>query len=483
MLKLFVFYVVLVTIFYGTIALLFIHIRHIVKLSENVVNVDYRIASASKKMIESLLRMEENESKYNLLKKEEYKEYFVSAQREFEGNLSIILALESVSGETDSWWKTLFQEFQTRAPHLAEAHDEGKSEAEDSSDTPWISEEVINDWIQKISKARSDNEREIESQMLGVNEFGRMAIRYGVVGLGISVLIGLFGTLFLTRSMNRPLRELRKGIHAISHKGLNEPIPILSNDEFGQLAAAFNEMAARLKEEERMRSDFISMLSHEIRTPLTSIRESVNLIAEEVMGPINERQRRFLEIASREIERICDLLNHLMQISRLEAGVLKISPRPIDPTAFVMGSVYRMTPAAEAKGITIQTEIAPGIPQVMGDPDHLQQVLLNLIGNAIKFSPSATTVIVRVETGCRETGLTLRFSVTDRGPGIPSEEQGLVFHKYYRASGMRNEVDGVGLGLSISKLIVEAHGGNVWVESEFGKGSTFGFTAPAVCEE
>ncbi|MGV8074190.1 MAG: ATP-binding protein [Syntrophobacteraceae bacterium] len=479
MIKLFVFYFVLVFIFYGTIVVLFIHIRQIVGISENVVNTNYRISSASKKMIESLLRMEENESKYNLLKKEDYKEYFLSAQREFEDNLNTILALNTVSAVADSPWKALFQDYRAEVAREVKTPDGEESEA-----VPWIAEEALNDWIQRTSKAKSENEHEIESRMLGLNDNGQRAVQYGVVGLGLSILVGLLGTMFLTYSMIRPLRELRKGIRSISHKGLSEPIPILAKDEFGQLAAAFNEMAARLKEEERLRSDFISVLSHEIRTPLTSIRESVNLTAEEVMGPINDRQKRFLEIASREIDRICDLLNHLMQISRLEAGALKIAPRPLDPSNFVIGSIYRMAPAAEAKNITIKTEIPSGIPMVTGDPEHLQQVLLNLLGNAIKFSSPETEVIVRVELGdTTEGGRKLRFSVTDSGPGIPQEEQGLVFHKYYRASGVRNQVDGVGLGLSISKSIVEAHGGSVWVESEVGQGSTFGFTIPIAPEE
>ena len=167
-----------------------------------------------------------------------------------------------------------------------------------------------------------------------LNQRGQRAVRLGFIGLGFSILVGLLGSIFLTHSMNRPLRELRRGIRAISHEGLSQPIRILSRDEFGELAGAFNEMAALLKEEERMRSDFISMLSHEIRTPLTSIRESVNMISEELMGPINDRQRRFLEIASGEIERITDLLSHLMQVSRLEAGVVKIDLRPLDPSCF-----------------------------------------------------------------------------------------------------------------------------------------------------
>jgi signal transduction histidine kinase len=300
--------------------------------------------------------------------------------------------------------------------------------------------------------------------------------------MGFSIAVGLLGSIFLTHSMNRPLRELRRGIRAISHEGLSEPIRILTRDEFGELAAAFNEMAALLKEEERMRSDFISMLSHEIRTPLTSIRESVNMIAEELMGPINHRQRRFLEIAGSEIERISDLLSHLMQVSRMEAGILKIDPRPLDPFGLMSTCIYRIAPAAEAKDITIKTNIPHGMPFIMGDPDNLQQVLLNLLGNAIKFAPPQSEVMVSLKPETSTNGLRLIFSVSDDGPGIPEEEQSLVFHKYYRAPGTRDQVDGVGLGLSISRYIVEAHGGTIWVKSQVGEGSTFGFTLPALTD-
>jgi signal transduction histidine kinase len=441
------------------------------------VNRNYRISSASKKMIDSLLWMAESESKYDLLKKEDYKEYFIAAQREFEGNLTEILFLESPGNDSDDPWKRLYRDYVAQLP----ASGEGLAEGEPAK-TLWIPEAVINDWIQTIWKARADNEQSIELQMRTLNERGQRAVRFGFMGLGFSIVVGLLGSIFLTHSMNRPLRELRRGIRAISREGLSEPIRILSRDEFGELAAAFNEMAALLKEEERMRSDFISMLSHEIRTPLTSIRESVNMIAEELMGPINHRQRHFLEIAGGEIERISDLLSHLMQVSRMEAGILNIDPRPIDPSGLMSTCIYRIAPAAEAKNITITTDIPPGMPYVMGDPENLQQVLLNLLGNAIKFAPSQSEVKVSLESETSTNGLRLRFSVSDHGPGIPQEEQSLVFHKYYRAPGTRDQVDGVGLGLSISRYIVEAHGGTVWVKSQIGKGSTFGFTLPALAD-
>lgn len=194
------------------------------------------------------------------------------------------------------------------------------------------------------------------------------------------------------------------------------------------------------------------------------------------MGPVNDRQGRFLKIAGLEIERIIDLLNHLLQVSRMEAGILKINSRPLDPSALVAGSLQRLTPSSEAQKIKIQAEVPSNLPYVMGDLDHLQQVLLNLLGNAVKFSSSGGEVIVRVEPAEDQTGLV--FSVSDNGPGIPEEQQPFVFRKYYRVSGVQDLIDGTGLGLSISKQIIEAHGGRIWLESRPGHGSTFGFTLP-----
>lgn len=473
-LKLFSWYLVISLIFYGTILILFVHIRQLVKISEDIANRNYRISSASKKMIDSLLWMAENQKKYDLLKKEDYKEYFASAQKEYEANLFEILWLGGGSA-AESPWEELHREYQGQFSPQSNEHAE--------NDLPWLKEEVINDWVDKISKARTANEQQIERRMKSLNENGRTAVQWGIVGLSASLAVGLFGLIAIGYSLNRPLRELRRGIKSLSRSGLTDPIRIYSHDEFGELAGAFNDMAARLTEEERMRSDFISMLSHEIRTPLTSIRESVSLIVEEVMGDINDKQRRFLEIASKEIERITTLLNHLMQVSRLEAGAVEIHPRAMDPSEFVYGAIARVLPVAEAKEIAIKADISSGDMECSGDPDNLQQVLLNLLGNAIKFSPPGgeIKVTVRLDNSGDET--VFLFGVCDSGPGIPEAEQTLVFHKYYRASGVRDEVDGVGLGLSISKNIVEAHGGEIRLHSEPGKGSTFSFTLPVFRKE
>ena len=467
--KLFAWYFLLVLIFYGTILVFYINVQKIMGISEDIVNKNYKISSSSKKMIEDLLNMEENEQKYRVLKKKNYLDYFINAQKDFETNLNEILQLESDETLISKDWKELNDNYRKFLNSLTDTKEA------DSSELLWIPEEIINKWIQRISKARLQNEHDVELATRELNHQGQMTLKSGLVGLGMSIIMGLLGSIFLTRSMILPIRELQKGIKSIAKESLSEPIRIRAKDEFGELAAAFNEMTFRLKEEERMRSDFISMLSHETRTPLTSIRESVNMIIEEVMGPINDRQRKFLEISSSEIGRICDLMNHLMQVSRLESGVIKIQPYPLDPSILVSKCRYHLKPLAESNDITVKIEITKDLPLVMADPENLQQVILNLMSNAIKFSPRGGRVLVRVEPDGNQM---LRFSISDNGPGIPEEEQSFIFNKYYRAKNVRNHSDGVGLGLSISKHIIEAHNGTIWVKSALGHGSTFEVTLP-----
>lgn len=475
--KLLIWFSIIVLIFYGTILVLYINVQKAVTISETIVQKNYTISSISKKMIENLINMEENEKKFGLLKKKDYLNYFVAAQKEFEDNLIKILELDAKGTSISKKWQEIYESYSS-FPSATENREYLKGDAKGNKKAKklGVPEGIINEWIDKISTARIENETDLEESTRELNRRGRASARNGLIGLAVSSLVGLIGIVFLAYSMIRPLRELIKGIRSISKDRDSKPIQIRSKDEFGELAGAFNEMTGRLKREERMRSDFISMLSHEIRTPLTSVRESVNMIGEEVMGPISGRQRKFLEIASSEIGRICDLLNHLMQASRLEPGTLKIQTKSLEPYSLVSTSVDSLKPAAETKQINLKTLIPDGLPYVIGDAKQIQQVILNLLSNAIKFSEPQCDVIVSVEQDAEPN--MLRFSVMDDGPGILEEEQGLLFNKYYRAQNVREHMDGVGLGLSISKNIVEAHGGAIWVESQYGQGSTFSFTLP-----
>lgn len=464
-----------VAIFYGTILMLYMNFQQVVHISERTVSRNYAISDTSKRILENLISMEENEKKYHLLEKEDYLNFFAEARAEFEAGLLKVLALGEQGESLSPNWQEVYDEYQKYAAPTA---GEGGNGQPDPPQMIWIPEMVINDWIAKITQARSQNQSEVEKATREINRLGIQSVHNALIGLGVSSLVGLMGVVFLAYSIIRPLKELMRGIRSISKDRQSEPLKIHAKDELGELATAFNEMAARLKHEEQMRSDFISMLSHEIRTPLTSIRESVNMIEEEVMGPINQRQHKFLEIAGTEIGRICDLLNHLMQASRLEPGALKLQHQPVDTYSLVAACIASLRPTAEAKQVAIASEIQPETPDVLGDAQYLRQVFLNLIGNAVKFSDPQARIWVRVGTLDKRNRLT--FSVVDTGPGILEEDLDKLFNKFYRGAQVREHLDGVGLGLSITKNIVEAHGGTIWVESQVGKGTTFSFTLPTV---
>lgn len=466
--KLLGWYFIFVLIFFGTVLVLYANVTQMMIISETIINKHERISVGARKIFEGLLAMEENEKKFLVLKKDVYLQYFLAACRVFEESIKEILSVESSDTAIPHEWKKLHKIYST--------YNLKPETLQNNKSQLWIPVEVLDEWRKMVSAARTKNEKDIELANLKLNRLGSFTVQIGLAGLAISVMLGLVGGLILAHSMIRPLKELIRGIRVVGDDRAIEPIIIGSRDEFEELADAFNEMAFRLKEEQRLRSDFISMLSHEIRTPLTSIRESVNMIREGLMGNVNERQGKFLEIASLEIGRVCDLLNRIMRVSYLESGALEIDPVPVSPCVLVSQCIEQNSAAALSKNIFIESRIPEHISNVRADTKYLQQVFSNLIGNAIKFSPSGSRIII--SAGPISNGTKISFSISDNGPGISSNELPFIFNRYYRAKGVREHTDGTGMGLSIAKHIIEAHGGSLLVHSKEGKGTEFTFTLP-----
>ncbi len=471
LLKLILVFASILVIIYYTTANIFDYQQGIVNISRDVVKVRFEVLSLSQSMLDNLLSMEENQKKYELLREDTYKEYFVSAFTEYRRALNSIQWFRYPGSEV---WTQLHDEFQKTFPGVQDPADLARDQP------PWVPQERLNAWLDAMFEAKKVNERFIESSMREIYAWSERSVRAGSIGLGISMAVALLGSLYLAYALVRPLRELRRGIRAFTLDGKLTSVRVISRDELGELAQAFNEMTARLTEEEKMRTDFIDMLSHEIRTPLTSIRESVNLMREQVLGEVSPRQKRFLDIASSELERISRLLARLMQVSSMSSRFITLTFKPVDPVHLLHETVDKATPQAEAKHITITAHAVAEVPSVMADTEHLRQALLNLIGNAVKFSPPGSTVEASLQLA--DGGNQLLFSVVDSGPGIAEQEQPLVFNKYYRGEQLKRTADGIGLGLSIAKNIVEAHGGKIWLNSRPGRGSTFFFTIPIARE-
>jgi PAS domain S-box-containing protein len=227
-----------------------------------------------------------------------------------------------------------------------------------------------------------------------------------------------------------------------------------------------------IRELDRLKSEFISDISHELRTPLHSIKGFGKLILDGKVPDPNV-QREFLTIIENQSNRLDKLVSNLLDASRLESGRFNINKRRMSMLGTIHETVETLRGVAGGRGMTIKEDIPTALPEIDADKERLEQVMFNLIGNAVKFSNDDDEVTVRAEVKERE----LLVQVIDHGIGIPQEAMPRLFQRFYRVEAS-SSVGGSGLGLYISKQIIEAHGGHIWVESEAGKGSTFSFTVP-----
>lgn len=238
-----------------------------------------------------------------------------------------------------------------------------------------------------------------------------------------------------------------------------------------------------LRRIDSMKTEFVSIASHELRTPLAAIKNAVQLVLKETTGKINENQAKFLSMAERNINRLTNILNDLLNLSRIESGKIEIRYEIVALKGIIELTVSSLKPHADARSIKIDLEIHEPLPSIYGDPEKIEQILTNLIGNAIKFTPEGGSILITARSLAHDEksgyGHKVAVSVKDTGIGIPSGHLDAIFEKFHQVEGsLHRSVSGTGLGLAITKGLVEAHQGKIWVESEVGKGSTFTFTLP-----
>ena len=278
--------------------------------------------------------------------------------------------------------------------------------------------------------------------------------------------VALAATGFLTLHMTRALRGLTVATAQLAEGAFTKPLPVSSRDEIGQLSRSFNRMAERLHEVEQLKEEFFSHISHELRTPLTSVKEATHLLLERVPGELTPKQKRLVEIIGTSSDRLLRLVNQVLELSRLRARVLPLERRRVDMEKVVARALDELRPQAEERGLVIGRATSGVNFDVQGDEDRLLRVMVNLMGNAVKFTPQGGSLTV----GLADVGDGLEISIEDTGAGIPAGDLSRIFDPYKQAHRGRG---GSGLGLAIVKGLVEAHGGTVSVESEVDRGSRF----------
>jgi GGDEF domain-containing protein len=237
---------------------------------------------------------------------------------------------------------------------------------------------------------------------------------------------------------------------------------------------------SREKEVERLKNELISTVSHELRTPLTTMKEFVSIIFDGIAGPVTTDQKEYLNIIMSNMNRLGRMINDLLDISKLEDGRMELQKRLVDPLLLIKDQISSFMPEAEKKKIILSAGLPEKLPQLYIDSDRITQVLVNLIGNALKFTPEGG----QVKLEAKELDDSLQIQVTDTGVGIAKENFSKLFDRFQQIDRKPGPgAKGTGLGLVISKSIVELHKGKIWVESEICKGSRFIFTLPKIEEE
>jgi signal transduction histidine kinase len=305
-------------------------------------------------------------------------------------------------------------------------------------------------------------------------QFAQTVVWIGIAACLFAVLIGGI----LAERLTAPFRILRRAAARMDAGHLAERVPQGRRDEAGELARQFNQMAARLQESfttisadrDRLRA-FVADVSHELRTPLTALR-TFNDLLQNGAGENPATRRDFLAESARQIERLDWLTHNLLDLSRLDAGITQVVPRTADLAETLRHAVDTNAPAAEARGVRLVLDAGPLL--VPHDPPRLEQALSNVVSNAIKFSPRGGTVRARLY----DAGDHAVAEIGDEGPGIPPEEAPHVFERFYRGRDANRAGEGSGLGLSIARAILDAHGGAITVESTPGHGTIMRLTLP-----
>jgi two-component system, NtrC family, sensor histidine kinase GlrK len=450
-------------------------LRQLERLTHSILHSDNRVLDFEKKMADSMLSMMRYEKKFIITKDGALYRQFLLARDDFQkygeeaksaAGTPVQRELLAAIAANQNKYEGLFEEeakfIRTNRTYDAHGYKQEKEKAAD----------LIMADLQALEMALQ------ESTFEKIKTLGETVASAGEVAmvLAVAALVGvILISLFITRSITLPIDKLIDKTREISNWVFKADLNLSSPPEIQELALAINSMCEKLRAVDKMKSDFFSTMSHELRTPLTSIKEGTSLLLEGVGGGITDKQKKLLKIIAAESHRLIDLVNASLDLSKIEAGMMAFDFRPAHISPLIQKAITEIRPWAMAKGIGVEVQDPPGLPQAPMDTERVLQVLRNLIGNAIKFTPDGGTVVVAASRQEKQ----LLVAVKDTGIGISKDNIVDIFDKFRQGTLENSDyIKGTGLGLAIVKHIVTAHGGKVWAESEPGQGSSFIFSLP-----
>lgn len=451
-----------------------LQLRRFTDTTRSILRTDTRILDHEKRLTDSLLSQIRYERKFLISRDEALYEQSVQFKADFD---QAHREAVSIAGpEIGALLRAIHDDYQRYHSLLAKELDYLK--ANQVYPQGWYREEkdkVSERILEKLDGIRIAAQSQTYGKVRDLAEAGSRAIRIALIITIVCLIFIVAISLLITRSITGPIAVLKNKTREIARGRFAADLTLSSPPEMEELAAAFNSMCDKLRNLDKMKSDFFSSMSHELRTPLTSIKEGTGLLLDGVGGETSEKHRRLLTILAEESNRLIGLVNSLLDLSKMEAGMMTYHFEKTSLAPLIKKAVGEIVPLVEAKGLGLETEFDENLPPVRVDRERILQALRNLIGNAVKFTPNGG----RVKVAARGLDGQVKVSVADTGQGVSPEQLTAIFDKFHQGSqsGAR-PVDGTGLGLAIAKHIITSHGGKIWAESQPEKGSTFSFVLP-----
>jgi len=298
------------------------------------------------------------------------------------------------------------------------------------------------------------------------------AINFFLITGGIlAVLVATAVTVFISRRLSKPIQALTVAATNLGKGDFTQRVQTDDRGEVGQLARSFNNMADELENAEKLRRNLVTDVAHELRSPVSNIRIQLEAIEDNLLEP----DTRTMSSIHEETMLLSRLIDDLQDLSLMEAGRLKMDTQPVEIPRIIEQAGEALLPKAQANNISIEVDIQDNLPGCMVDPHRIGQVIRNLVNNAIAHTHADGLIKI----SAKRVDNRIEICVEDNGEGIPADDIPNIFERFYRVDKSRSRATGgSGLGLTIARRLVEAHGGRIWVESEVGKGSRFCFTIP-----
>jgi signal transduction histidine kinase len=359
-------------------------------------------------------------------------------------------------------------------------HDAGATH-EQWTDVRKGAEELSND-LNRLATVLANRTTEKIDDLIARNASSYRSSRDLFIGVAVGALVlALVLGFVLSWSLIGPIQRIDARLAAIASGDFSGHVDVVNRDELGPLATNVNRMNDELRRlyteleaASRHKSEFLASMSHELRTPLNAIIGFSQVLRDEMFGEVNERQAEYLDDIVSSGNHLLELINDVLDLSKVEAGQVELEIAPFSLRDVLERGVVMVRERATRDGVSVALAAHADAEVVEGDERRIRQVIFNLLSNAVKFTPAGGAIDV---DSSRVNG-EVRVAVSDTGPGVAPEDRERIFDEFQQAEAGLDQREGTGLGLAVSRRLVELHGGRIWVESEPGKGSTFVFTLP-----